>query len=556
MTARGRLLTTAACAIVAVAPCPPHAAGLPTVMDHAGTDTTLPAGALMKARPLTTAATSSYQDWNWANPDPVYVYSEQSGNLGVVTRDSRDNTLNIDTYDPATLTRTGEAVTVPLSGWPDWGGFYAGPDGYFYVLVGQENPSEDDNLDAVQVRRYDDSWKLIGTASVQGGATQGSVKGIYSPFDAGDAHMTLVGNRLVVHMARTIYAIQGVHHQVNLTFEVDVDTMTATTFDQLGEVAYSSHSFQQLVAMNGSDLVMVDHGDAYPRAIQLGVMAGYPDQRNVTTYDLLPFPGAEGNNFTGASVTDLISGPDGVLVLGNSIQQSGGSLGSPDERRNAFAISADPADGNHTVHWLTAFSAEGSRGAMESRAVQVGEDRYAVLVGVQDGPHYRLEYRLIDSAGDVLASTSFPDVFYATICEPIVVGETIYWVGDEPTSSTSKTSAYLFGVDVSDPTTPVLTDVARAITPTPGTITVVSPPRLKGQFRVGEIVRTSRGEWSPAPTATRYRWYRNGHRIRGVHGAPYLIKRGDENRRLRVKATVTRVGYRDSSSWTNTRSVR
>jgi hypothetical protein len=121
--------------------------------------------------------------------------------------------------------------------------------------------------------------------------------------------MTLAGNRLVVHMSRLMYDINGVHHQGDLTFEVDTGTMTATTFQQLGDNPYSSHSFQQLVAMNGSSLVTIDHGDAYPRAIRMGVMANYPSARKISNYAFFDFNGNTGDNFTGAAVTDLISGP-------------------------------------------------------------------------------------------------------------------------------------------------------------------------------------------------------------------------------------------------------
>jgi len=273
------------------------------------------------------------------------------------------------------------------------------------------------------------------------------------------AHMVLVGNRLVVHMARFMYAIDGLNHQANLTFEVDVDTMTATTFEQLGGYASCSHSFQQLVAMNGTSLVMIDQGDASPRAIQMGVMADYPTQRQVSTYDLFEFNGAWGDNFTGATVTGLVSGPSGIVVVGSSIQQPNapnGPLGSRSEHPNIYAIWADPATGAHTVHWLTDFAPQGADYASYPRVVQVGTDRYAVLFSVRnDSGGHRMEYRLIDSAGDVLASTSFPGVFFCAISDPILVRGKVYWVGFEA-NAWGNVPRYIFGIDVSDPARPAL----------------------------------------------------------------------------------------------------
>jgi len=417
-----------------------------------------PAGAVMELGTVAWTRTSSYDGWNWATPDLLHYYTDSAGSLAVVTHDSVAGTLAIDTFDPATLQHVGDTRSVSLAGWPDWGGFYAGPDGHFYVLVGRENPDEDDTLDVVAVRRYDRDWTLLGTAYVQGGANHG-VKGIYSPFDASAPHMVLVGNRLVVHMGRLIYAFEGVHHQVNLTFEVDVDTMTATAFQQLGDIAYCSHSFQQLVAMSGSSLVMIDHGDAYPRAIQMGVMAGYPSQRQVSAYRLFEFNGAIGDNFTGATVTGLVSGPSGIVVIGNSIRHPdapNGTPGSVDEQRNIYAIWADPASGAHAVRWLTDFAPQGADNALEPRVVRVGSDRYAVLFSVHSDSGYRMEYRLIDSAGTVLASTSFPGVFLCAVSEPILIDGKVYWVGIEPDSWSPPVPAYFFGIDVSDPTTPFL----------------------------------------------------------------------------------------------------
>jgi len=375
--------------------------------------TWLPAGAVMELGTVDWTRTSSYGVFT-ATPDRLYYYADSAGNLVVVTHDPTAGALAIDTFDPSTLEHVGDTRSVSLAGWPNWGGFYAGPDGYFYVLVGCPNPNEDDTLDVVAVRRYDRDWTLVGTAYVQGGATQ-IWKGIYSPFAASAPHMVLVGNRLVVHMGRLLYAIEGVHHQANFTFEVDVDTMIATTFDGASGYANCGHSFQQLVAMNGGNLVMIDHGDAYPRAIQMGVVADYPTQRRVARYDLFEFNGAIGDNFTGATVTGLVSGPSGIVVVGNSIRHPDaphGALGPADEHRNIYAIWADPASGTHTVQWLTDFAPQGADSALEPRVVQVAPDRYAVLFSVRNDSGYRMEYRLIDSAGAVLTSASFPGVFF------------------------------------------------------------------------------------------------------------------------------------------------
>jgi len=419
----------------------------------------LPPGALVALPGLSVSGTSygtsmiSGRPGNAASPDRVTLFRTPSGDLGVFAHDPWSDTLTVDELDAQTLQPVTTRRTLTTGEFPIYGGYLAGADGHHYVLLGRSNPDEDDAYEVVEVRRYDGSWNLVGAARLKGGVSQG-IKGIYIPFDFGAAHLALAGDRLVVHMPRLMYASSdGLHHQANLTFEVDTTTMTATPFAQLGGYAYSSHSFQQLVALNGSSLLFVDHGDAYPRAIQLGVMAGYPAQRSVATYRLFDFNGTIGNNFTGATVTDLISGPRGAVVLGNSIQHPNaptGTLGSSSEMRNAYAIRVNPADGTHSVVWLTSFAATGTEEAGEVRAVQVGTDRWAVLFNVVAGSENRTEYRLLDSGGTVLATSTFPGAFFATGSQPIKLGDAVYWLG--PTESDA---AHLFALDVTDAARPV-----------------------------------------------------------------------------------------------------
>lgn len=404
-------------------------------------------------------ATSSYHGQNWASADVVNYYKDASGNLAIVRYHASNTSLTIETVNPVTLQQVGDTRTISLSGWPDWGGFYAGSDNAFYVLVGRDNPNESDSLDVVALRRYDANWSLVGTAYVKGGASQG-VKGIYHPFEASAADMALTGQRLVVHMGRLIYAEADVHHQANMTFEVDTATMTAKTFADLGgdgAYAYSSHSFRQLVAMNGSNLVTVDHGDAYPRAIQLGVAVNYPTRRKFATYQIFPFNGNVGDNFTGATVNAMVSGPSGVVVLGSSIRQPNapkGTLGSSSERRNVYAIAANPATGAHTLSWLTSFAPTGGDNALEPRAVAVGDDAYAVLFSVKHGTGYDTEYRLIDSTGSVRASATFSGMYFAPMSDPILIDGAVYWTGTKSDSSARQQTGYLFGIDVSTPSAP------------------------------------------------------------------------------------------------------
>jgi hypothetical protein len=354
---------------------------------------------------------SLYGSVRWARAEDALLYRSASGGLAIATVDQSARTITVVTYDASTIGQVGPPVTLSFDGWDQFGGLYATPNGDLYLLVGRANTAENDDADVIEVRHYGPTLQLLGAARLKGGVAQG-VKGVYRPFDFSAADMLLVSDRLVVHMGRIIYGTpDGLHHQVNLTFEVDVNTMTATVFEQLGGYSYSSHSFRQMLASDGPNLLLADHGDGYPRSIRVGVMADYPTQRAVTTYDLLQFNGGIGNNFTGATLTGMSAGSAGTVVVGTSIQHPGapgGPLGTASEHPNVYVATLTTGTGAHNLQWLTTFPATGGPSASEPRIIKIDDQRFAVLFTVVDGTSYRTEYRLIDAAGSVIASETFP----------------------------------------------------------------------------------------------------------------------------------------------------
>lgn len=417
-----------------------------------------PAGAVARVDVARPVRANLYNSVNWAAPDDLTYATDRSGAFLVMGRTPEGKTLRIDRFDGTTLRALGAPTMISLAGWSEWGGLYAAPDGHVYVLVGNLNEAENDAVDVIAVRKYDPNWKLVGTATVKGGEAQ-LFKGIWSPFWASAAHMALVGDRLVVHMGRGMYGNGGVRHQSNFTFEVDVATMTTRTFDDLNgtkwDSPYVSHSFQTLVTTHGSDLVFVDHGDAYPRAIRMNVIRGYPQQRKPVETDLMTFNGAIGDNATGASVTGLVSGPSGVVVVGNSVRHEPGAAFNPTGKRNVFTIAADPKTGAHQRRWLTSIAPAGSDDVGHPRVVTLAPDRFAVLFTVKGTKSSRLEYRLLDSTGAVLAQRRFAGVDMPAGAEPIAHGGRILWVGADPDSFDDDDN-YLFALDTRDPMTPTL----------------------------------------------------------------------------------------------------
>jgi hypothetical protein len=77
---------------------------------------------------------------------------------------------------------------------------------------------------------------------------------------------------------------------------------------------------------------------------------------------------------------------------------------------------------------------------------------------------------------------------------------------------------------------------------------LTSAPTLKskGAVRPGKRVRATAGSWTPAPTAVRFQWLRDGKPIKKATQAAYRIKRADRRHRLSVRVTVRRAGYVDA----------
>ncbi|MBE7325811.1 fibronectin type III domain-containing protein [Nocardioides sp. Y6] len=78
-------------------------------------------------------------------------------------------------------------------------------------------------------------------------------------------------------------------------------------------------------------------------------------------------------------------------------------------------------------------------------------------------------------------------------------------------------------------------------------ITMVRAPRIKGQARVGRVLKATRGVWRPGRAKVRYQWFvKRGKRFAAVkHGdrARLKVTRALKGKRLRVRVTVRAAGH-------------
>lgn len=403
---------------------------------------------------------------NWSTARQALLFTTADGDLGIASVDAERRQVTITRHDPTTLKRRAGSVTLSYRPWTVFGGIFATDAGELYLLAGRNNPDERDDVNVIGVRRYRADFTYAGQAVIKGGATQ-YWKGITVPFDASAPDALLVGDRLVVHSGRELYAFDdGVNHQMNFSFEVDTTTMTARTFDEIagskyGGHSYVGHSFRQLLALDGDSLVMADHGDAYPRAIAVGVMRGYPTSRSVEQYEVFPINGGTGDNKTGTSLTDMESAGDGVVIVGNSIRHPDTGVFRPDDMRNAFAIMFDADTGVHSTTWLSNYAATKCTTAGEPSLIPLGDDRLVVIFARKragDGKLLGIEYRLLDGDGNELARRILRGVSLEPQAAPRLVGDRILWPHTVPGRYAwpkyIKPKSYLLGIDVADPLNP------------------------------------------------------------------------------------------------------
>ena len=256
-----------------------------------------------------------------------------------------------------------------------FGGFYAGENANFLVF-GQRNEDESENIEVFRVVKYSKDWVRIGSCSLYDCNTT-------EPFSAGSLRFAESGNMLYIRTSHKMYkSSDGLNHQANLTMSVDTSSMTIT--DSLYDVmnvgyGYVSHSFNQYIKVNDKELLAVDHGDAYPRAV---VLIKYNQPAGEATFvgecsyiNLLKFPGRIGANYTGGSVGGFEISDSSYLVAGNYDN-------TDSDLRNIF-LSVTPQgefeDGNTRLFYITSYNKDSSISVSTPQMVKINDDRFMIL---------------------------------------------------------------------------------------------------------------------------------------------------------------------------------
>ena len=352
----------------------------------------------------------------WTNPMKSYLAAQDDGSLMRVQYGSKIGGLLVEYYDKNYNLTDTKLVDEEL---PVFGGFYATKDNY-YVVTGQINKDEDNNLEVYRITKYDKKWNKIKSTGLKNCNTT-------YPFDAGSCRMDVSGKYMIIRTCHEMY--NG--HQANVTIQVDIDQMEITdsyTGVMNSSYGYVSHSFNQFVKIEDGHIVALDHGDAYPRAfailkyktdINSGTFFSTSNGSLCTLIPVMTFEGESGDNTTGASAGGFEISDDHYLVAANTVIQD--STFSSHKTRNVFVAAVDKNTSDVKINYLTNYD-EGEETTTTPQMVKISGTRFMVLWTKGDQVYTAIVDNNGQKVGEIQHFTgSLSD------CQPVISNGKVVW---------------------------------------------------------------------------------------------------------------------------------
>lgn len=201
----------------------------------------------------------------WSHPVRSYLTVCQDGGFMRVQDLDSDAGILVEYYNPSYHLLFSRMIGKEL---PLFGAFYETGQ-YYFLLTGQLNMDERPDVEVYRITKYDKNWNRISSVGLNDCNT-------VEPFDAGSARMDTDGKYLYIRTCHRMYKSlkDGLNHQANVSIILDMEAMNITesyTAVSRSPFGYVSHSFNQFIKVDNDMIAAVDHGDAYPREIQLVV---------------------------------------------------------------------------------------------------------------------------------------------------------------------------------------------------------------------------------------------------------------------------------------------
>ncbi len=384
---------------------------------------------------------------NYASPVTSYMYVNNDNTFCVV--DYSNNAISVDTYNSQTYELVSSkkiAMELPL-----FGGVYSGSK-YNFIVFGQNNTTENNNIATFKTVKYSKNWEKIGIADYRNNNT-------IKPFEAGSLRMVEYNNYLYVRSCHQMYkSSDGYNHQANITYSVDIDKMEiADEYSTVmnDEFGYVSHSFDQYIAIDDGKLVGLDLGDAYPRSV---VLIRYNDSLNkgkftssnglCTVVDMLEIAGNTGDNRTGVTIGGFEVSKNNYIAAVSSINQK-----TKTDTRDILLLIANKKDTSKVKQInLTNYANKDKKlSASKPYLVKLPDGNYELLWQTfsSEGGFYGIQRVKIDENGKLLTDiTTLGEARLSSDCQPICMNNKIVWYTDITNPTTNTTERYFYKLDI------------------------------------------------------------------------------------------------------------
>jgi len=362
---------------------------------------------------------------NWSSPVTSYMYVNNDNEFCVA--DVSNNIIRIDTYSTQNY-KLINSKTVDME-LPIFGGLYSGND-YNFIVFGQENASENNDVVTFKTVKYSKQWEKISEADYSNNNT-------IEPFSAGSLRMTEHNGYLYVRSSHKMYkSDDGYNHQSNITYSINIDNMNIV--DQFSTVmninyGYVSHSFNQYIAVDNGKLITLDLGDAYPRSV---VLIKYNNSLNdgkfisggnCDSVDMFKISGDVGDNRTGVTIGGFEVSDKNYISVISSIDQNEKS-----DFRDVIMLLCDKNSSDVKETNITNY-ADSGKTASTPYIAKTLDGNYIILweefinssnSSIDNG----VKYVKVNENGELLTDIkSFKEANLSSDCQPVCINNEIVW---------------------------------------------------------------------------------------------------------------------------------
>lgn len=373
----------------------------------------------MKGKVSENIHTQSYEFGNWYHPVKSYLYKNENGTYNRV--ECIDSYIYSEIYNADYKYISQKKIKLEL---PQFGGIYITKDAYFVVL-GQNNKNTKSGVTEFRIIKYDKSWNKLASKDIKNANTS-------YPFDAGSCRFTESDGFLYIRTCHEMY--NG--HQASVMLKVnmsDCSIITANYDVANSKYGYISHSFNEFVDSKNGTVYACDHGDAYKRGIT--VMRYDYLAPGTETFDneatdvvAMPFAGAQGDNYTGATLGGFAVSDTHAIAAGSSVPQK--KTSGYYQVYNIYVTTVSTSNFSQSgaaVTWITDYSQKGNRSVTNPQMVEINSNRYLVMWEEYKNNEFdRMCYVFIDGTGKKVSDISSIGAPLSE-CQPVVSGDNVVW---------------------------------------------------------------------------------------------------------------------------------